>query len=109
MTTMKSMILAGALALSSMTLASAKTYNVRLNENTSAGTLELKAGDYRLNVEGQVATFTNVETNRSILLLVRVANGPETFDHTAIGTKSVDGVQRMESIELENSNNKLEF
>ena len=109
MTKMKSMILAGALALSSVALAGPNTYNIHLNEQAVAGGTQLNAGEYRLNVSGHVAKLTNLETNQSVFLLIRVENGLDTFGHTAIDLKKVDGVQHLESIELEDSNSRLEF
>ena len=109
MTTMKSLILTGALALSSMTLASAKTYNLNLIAPATAGTVQLKAGQYKLNIEGRVAKFTSVETNKTVLLPVRFDNGMISYDRTALDQKTVGGVQHIDSIELEDSNSKIQF
>jgi hypothetical protein len=109
MTTMKSLILTGALALSGMTLASAKTYNVNLIAPATAGAVQLKAGEYKLNIDGRVAKFTSVETNKTVLLPVRFDNGMISYGRTALDLKTVDGVQHIDSIQLEDSNSKIEF
>lgn len=109
MTTMKSIILAAALGLSSMTFASAATYNVVLNSTTKAGATKLAAGTYKLNVEGRIATFVNVETNKTVMVLVRRLSSNSTFERTAVELKAVEDGQLLESIELENSNSVLEF
>jgi hypothetical protein len=109
MTTMKSVILAAALGLASMTFASAKTYNVVLSTPTQVGKAQLAAGAYKLNLDGHVATFTSVSTSRSIMVLVHFTSSDVNFEHTALDLINQNGTQRMEAIELEDSNNKLEF
>lgn len=110
MTTMKSVILAAALGLASMTFASAKTYNVVLSAPTTAGNVQLAAGAYKLNVSGHLATFTSVDTNKSVMMLVRYNNsGLARYEHTAVDTKNENGVQKIQGIELEDSGSKLEF
>src|ERR1035437_81262 len=44
--TAKSLFIAGALTLSSLSVASAKSFDVVLNQRAMAGNTELKAGDY---------------------------------------------------------------
>ena len=109
MTTMKSLLLAAALGLSSMTIASAATYNVVLAAPTKAGNAQLSPGAYKLNVSGRIATFTSVDTNRTVMVVVRLDNSSAAFGRTSVEFKDQDGAQRIESIELENSVNKLEF
>ncbi len=109
MKNMKTIILAAALGLSSMTIASAKSYNMVLSTPATAGETQLAAGSYKLNVQGSVATFTNLDTNKSVMVLFRLDSTTSSYERTAIDLKSVDGSQRIESIELENSGNKLEF
>ena len=111
MTTMKTMLLAAALGLSTLSLANAATaYKVVLSEPSQAGNTQLAAGSYCLTVNGNVATFTNVDTNRSVMLLIhndRTAG--ENYNKTAVETKDENGVRRLESIELIDTNSKLEF
>ena len=109
MTTMKSLLLAAALGLSAMTIASAATYNVVLAAPTKAGNAQLDPGSYKLNVNGRIATFTNIDTNRAVMVVVHLDNSSALFNRTAVEFKDEDGAQRIESIELENSVNKLEF
>lgn len=109
MTTMKSVILAAALGLASMTFASAKTYNLTLSSATKAGNTQLAAGDYRLSLEGHVATFTNVNTHKSVMLLVHTTPAAATSEHNAVDLKNENGAQRIETIELENSTLWLSF
>jgi hypothetical protein len=111
MKTMKSIIVATALGLCSLTFASASanTYNIRLAEPTKAGNAQLAAGTYKLNINGQIATFTNVDTNKSVMVMVRPGFGSRTFERTTVELKEQNGVDRLESIELEDSSSTLEF
>jgi hypothetical protein len=106
---MISLLLAAALGLSSMTVASAATYNLVLAAPTKAGSAQLDPGAYQLAVDGNRATFTNVNTNKSVMAVVRVDSGIDAYGRTTLEVKDEDGAQRIESIELENSMNKLEF
>jgi len=109
MMTMKNVILAAALALASMTLASAETYNVALHASTKVGNTELVAGTYTLKLNGPVAVFTNVETGRRKMVLVHSTQSNIDYTRTAIELVDQNGSQRMEAIEIEETNNKLEF
>ncbi len=109
MTTMKSVILSAALGLCSLTFASAKSYNVVLTAPAAAGAFQLSAGAYTLNVDGRIATFTNVETNKSVMIVVRQDAATRAFDRTAVDVKDENGAARLESIELAGSTNVLEF
>ena len=109
MTTMKSLILAGALALSSVAFAAPHTYSLRLSEAATAGDVTLAPGDYRISLDGHLATFTNLDNNKTVFLMVRVDTSLSTFERTSVDTKKVDGVDRIESIRFQSSNSKLEF
>ena len=109
MTTMKNIVFAAALGLASMTFASAKSYNVALNVATNVGQAQLAAGTYTMNVNGAVAVFTNVETGDRKIVLVRATDSNRDYTRTAIELVDQNGSQRMEAIELEDSNSKLEF
>jgi hypothetical protein len=111
MTTMKNVILAAALGLASMTFASAKTYQVVLNAPTQVGVSQLAAGTYAMSLDlnRSVAVFTNVETGKKQMVLVHSTDSNVDYNHTAIDLKKQDGTQRIDAIELEGSNDKVEF
>ena len=109
MTTMKSLLLAAALGLASMTFASAATYNLTLAAPTKAGNVNLDPGAYQLRYDGHIAYFTNLGTNKSVMVVPQRDSSLAPYDHTKVELKDDAGSQRMESIELANSNNKLEF
>ena len=109
MTTMKNVLFAAALGLASLTFASAKTYNVALHASTKVGMAQLAAGSYTLNVNGTVAVFTNVATGQRQMVMVHSTDSSVDYSRTAIKLVDQGGSQRMEAIELEDSNSELMF
>jgi hypothetical protein len=109
MKTMKSLILAAALGLCSLSVASATTYKMVLAAPTVAGTAHLDPGAYELNVNGRFATFTNIRTNQRVIVLVQVGSDADLHNRTTVSMKDENGAQRIESIQLEDSPNTLEF
>ena len=105
----KSLLMARALTLSSLSIASAKSYDIKFTTPTKAGNVQLSPGDYKLKVEGGNAVFTNVETAKSFTAPVKIENAPKKFDLTAIDTAMQAGSNHIRSIELGGSTTKLEF
>ncbi len=103
------LFLVGALTLASFTLASAKTYDIILTEPSTAGNVQLAAGEYHLKVEGANAVFTNLDNNKKFTVPVKVQNVEKKYDQTAVETNDSNGSSKVESIELGGSTNKLGF
>jgi hypothetical protein len=103
------LLLIGALALSTLSLAGAKTYDIVLTQAAKAGSVQLAAGEYRLKVQGANAVFTNVDTNKSYTVPVKVENSDKKFSETAVDTNNANGSSTVESIELGGSTTKLGF
>ncbi|HEV3202182.1 MAG TPA: hypothetical protein VGZ73_29990 [Bryobacteraceae bacterium] len=106
---LKSLFFAGALALASLSIASAKSYQITVDEPTQAGTVQLKAGDYRVKVDGSNAVFTNVDSGKSITTPVKVENTGTKHDVTAVQTSKATGRNKMTAIELGGTDETLEF
>jgi hypothetical protein len=103
--TTKSLLLTGALALASLSIGYAKSYDLVFSTPVRAGNLQLQPGQYTLKVKGNTATFTNVETDKTYTAPVKIQDAGKKFDVTAVDT-SKDQIQK---IELGGSNNELEF
>ena len=58
---MKKFIAVAVLALSSLTVVSAKTYEIILSSRTKAGSVQLKPGQYTLKVNGNKVRFEKIE------------------------------------------------
>ncbi len=107
--TAKSFLIVGAMGLMSMGIASAKSYDVVLSSPAKAGNTELKAGEYKLKVEGSQAVFTDVETSKSLSAPAKVENGNKKFEQTVVETSTGSGMDQLNAIELGGSTTKLEF
>jgi len=106
---MKNFLMITALAIASLSIASAKSYEVTLNTAASAGQTELRPGHYLVKINGQYAQFLNLDNRHSIMVPVRIETSTKKFDATAVGTKNEKGVNQIESIELRDTNSKLSF
>jgi hypothetical protein len=104
----KSLLLAGALFLSSFTVAYAKSYDVRLTSTAQAGKVELVAGEYKLKVDGDTATFTN-NRSKSFTTPVKVQNAEKKYPTTAVETNKIGDKQVVKAIYLGGSTTRIEF
>jgi hypothetical protein len=103
----KSLLFIGTLALAG--IASAKSYDVVLSAPAKAGSLQLAAGEYSVNVLGSIAVFTNVETGKKFVAAVTAEDAGRKFDATALDCSAKDGAERINSVELGGSSTKLEL
>jgi len=106
---MRKFLVVAALAISSLTIVSAKTYEIILSGPTKAGNVELKAGQYKLKVDGANAIFTDINTSKSFTTPVKVENGDKKFEDTKVQTTKDGSVDKIEEIDLGGSKTKLGF
>ncbi len=106
---MKSILMVAALAVASLSVVSAKSYEITLNTPTAAGQTELRAGHYLVKVNGAYAEFLNIDNSHRIMVPVKVQNADGKFGVTSVDTKTENGVSQIESIQLRDTNSKLEF
>ena len=107
--TTKSLILTGALALSSLSIAGAKTYDITLSSPAKAGNVELRAGEYKVMVEGSNAVFMNVRTAQKFTAPVKIENTGKKHDYTKVESNKQNGTENIKAIELGGSDETLEF
>jgi hypothetical protein len=105
----KSLFLAGVLAIFTLSLAVAKSYDVSFSTPTKAGTIQLKAGDYQLSLNGNKATFTEVKTQKTFTTDVTVQNVPEKFEYTKVEATTTGGSSVIKGIEIGGSKIKVDF
>ncbi len=105
----KSLVLAGALCLASVSFLSAKSYDFSIGTAATVGNVQLPAGEYRVKVDGDQATFTEAKDHKTFTAPVKLETVPQKFDQTAVVSTKQDGADRIEAIELGGSNTKLEF
>ena len=107
---MKKLLLASALALSFLSLASAaKVYEITLSAPTKVGNVQLKPGQYRLKINGSNAIFIQVETDKSFTTPVKIENTDTKFDQTVVDTSVADGTAVVKDIQLGGSKTRLSF
>lgn len=106
---MKKLTLITVLVAASLSIASAKSYEVVLQAPATAGHTELRAGHYRVKVNGGFAEFFNMDTERATMVPVKVEASTTKFDTTAVESKTENGTMQIQSIELQDSNSVLEF
>jgi hypothetical protein len=105
----KSLFLAGVLAIFTLSLAVAKSYDVSFSSPTKAGSLQLKAGDYQLTLKGNKATFTEVKTQKTFTTDVTVQNAPEKFEFTKVESTTTGDSTVVKGIEIGGSKIKVDF
>lgn len=106
---LKSLVLAGVLAIFTMSMAIAKTYDISFSSPTKVGSVQLKPGDYRLSVSGNKATFTDVSTLKQVTTDVKVENTDTKFDETKVNTANDGGATVVKDIEIGGSKMKIDF
>jgi hypothetical protein len=106
---MRKLFTVGILAVCSLTIASAKTYELTLSGVTKVGSVQLKPGQYTLKVTGTNAVFTEVETAKSFTTPVKVENTDKKFDTTQVNANKEGGTDVVKDIELGGSKTKLDF
>jgi hypothetical protein len=96
------------LALLSVSLASAKTYTFIVSEPTKVGQAQLKPGEYSLKLEGPQVLLMDGNGHR-IDATAKVETTDNKFDQTKVSSSTVDGTNRIRSIELGGSKTKVVF
>ena len=105
----KSFIIAGALTLASLGIASAKSYDITLTAPAKVGDMELKPGQYKLKIDGSQAIFTDAENSKALTTPVKIENAQKKFAATTIESSHQGDMDVVQSIDLGGSNMKLEF
>jgi hypothetical protein len=106
---MKKSLAVAILAVCSLTIASAKSYDIILSGPTKAGTVELKPGQYKLKVEGTNAVFTDVNSTKSFTTPVKVESADQKYDETRVQTTKEGDEEHIQEIDLGGSKTKLGF
>ena len=96
------------LALLTLSLASAKTFKFSLPEIAQAGDVQLKPGEYRLEVNGDKAELMDKD-GRPIAVNTKVEKAGYEFSFTAVCLSRADGTTRIEGIYLENRKSRVIF
>jgi hypothetical protein len=104
----RSLLIAGAVALSAAALASAKTYEITLDAPAKAGDVELQPGQYKLKVEGAQAVFTDSH-NKSFSVPAKVETVDKKFSYTSIESANQGGMDTIQAIDLGDSTTQVKL
>lgn len=102
------MLSAGILAFTALSVAAPKSCEILLPQRTVAGTNTLAPGQYRVQVEGTQAVFTNVMTGRAVAAPVKVET-TKNHEASAVAVDKRGDTRVLKSIELANSDQTLQF
>jgi len=95
-------------ALAGIPLLSAKTYDLSLTAPAVVHNLHLRAGQYRLKIEGSQVIFTDEDGN-SVQTDVKVEQANKKFDDTEVETAKIAGTDHIKEIRLHGTKMELEF
>lgn len=104
-----SLLFAGVLAILSLSIAAAKTCDVVFTSPTKAGSLQLKAGQYKMKIDGTKITFTEVNSQKSFTTEGKVENATKNFEHTQVDSTTEGTVNVVKDIEVGGSKIKVDF
>jgi len=107
--TIKSLLLAGTLAAASLSLASAKSYDISLDQPTIVGQAKLAPGHYRVAVKGSDAVFTNLDSNKTFTEPVKVSAANRKYGETSAETLKENDGEHLQDIRLGGSRTRLVF
>ena len=97
-------------AVLGLSLASAKSFEITVDNASQAGNLQLKPGEYKVSFVGNTVKFTDEATGKSVETNASVeSNGKAKFDTTALETQQVNGVNKIQEIDLGGTPTKIKF
>ncbi len=94
-----------AFAILALAVASAETYRITLFQPSVVKGTELKAGDYRLNLEGSKLTIVNGKN--TVEVPVKVENGDQKFSSTSVRYATDNGKYTIAEIRVGGTKTKL--
>jgi hypothetical protein len=107
---MKKLLAVAALALFTLTVVSAKTYNITLVNPTKAGAVQLQPGQYKLEVKDGNAIFTDGANSRKTFTTpVKVQEADKKYDDTRVISSKDGEFDKINEIDLGGSKTKLGF
>ena len=107
---MKKLLAVAALALFTLTVVSAKTYNITLVKPTKAGTVQLKPGQYKLEVKDGNAIFTDGANSKNTFTTpVKVQEADKKYDDTRVISSQDGEFDKINEIDLGGSKTKIGF
>jgi hypothetical protein len=92
-----------------LSVAGAKSYDVRLPQAAKAGSVDLKAGNYTVVVDGSKVRFKDSATGKTTEADATVATSDKKFQVTTVDTTQNNGQNTIKEIDLGGTTTKLQF
>jgi hypothetical protein len=104
----KSFVLGLVLSLSTLCFAGQKSFTIVLDKDSTVGAIKLKAGEYKVKLDGSNAVFTN-SSYKSVTTAVKVETGEKKFKETAVEAVKAGTGDTVVAIEIGGTTTKLDF
>lgn len=92
-----------------LSIASAKTYEIKLDNACKAGTTELKAGTYHVALDASKVKFTDENTGQTVETSAKVMTADKKYPNTSVATKNVNGTVEISEIDLGGTKTRIEL
>jgi phosphoribosylformylglycinamidine (FGAM) synthase-like amidotransferase family enzyme len=90
-------------------IGSAKSWDITVHSATKAGSTVLPAGEYRVKLDNNQATFTETGSGKQFTVAVKVQQGDHKFDATATETVKQGDTDVIQHIDLGGTTEELQF
>jgi hypothetical protein len=105
---LKRIALLAAVALVSVSLASAKSYTIRISDACKAGPVQLQPGEYKVKLDGSKVILQDSK-GRTIEAPARVEEADRKFDYSSVVTSRTDSGTRLNWIGLGGTKTRIVF
>ncbi len=105
----RGLLCAGVLVFSGLSFAGNKVYHITLSFNTLVGQTQLKAGKYKVSVDGSNAVFELEEGSKRVTVPVKIQNTKTKFNDTKVRAVTEGDATRLKAIDIGGSDTELEF
>ncbi len=92
-----------------LSIASAKSYQIKIDNACKAGNVELKPGTYSVQLDASKVRFTDVDSRQTVEADAKVVTADKKYNQTLVSTKQVNGAMQISEIDLGGSKTRLEF
>jgi len=97
-------------AILGLSIASAKSYEISVDNVSKVGDVQLQPGAYKVTLAGSTVKFTDENSGKSVQTNATVeSTNKSKFDATALETVQKDGVTTVNEIDLGGTRTDLKF
>lgn len=97
------------LAVTSLSFAGTKSYDVTFGAPAVLGGTEVASGQYKVSIDGSKVTLVNESTRKSIEANATVQTSEKKYSETIVQSKRVDGKDLVDEIQIGGTKTALDF